>query len=98
MKKKDEEIKELEKTLKSLINIASENNEKLQNKAQQLSESEGNVKQLTQNFDVLQKEIENYKRTVNNLNAQLTTKDQELNDAKQKLSEVTQLTEENVRL
>ncbi|BAO99916.1 TomO hydrophobic C-terminal domain-containing protein [Wolbachia endosymbiont of Cimex lectularius] len=98
MEKKDEEIKELEKTLKSLINIASENDEKLQNKAQQLSESEGNVKQLTQNFDALQKEIKNYKRTVNNLNAQLTTKDQELNDAKQKLSEVTQLTEENVRL
>ncbi|MDR3131819.1 MAG: hypothetical protein LBU02_01850 [Rickettsiales bacterium] len=95
IKKQDQTIKQLEEALEHFINIASENDEKLQNKAQQLSESEGNVKQLTQNFDALQKEIENYKRTVNNLNAQLTTKDQELNDAKQNLNEVTQLTEEN---
>jgi hypothetical protein len=75
IKKQDQMIKELEEVLKSLTNVANENKEKLNNKAQQLSESEENVKQLTQNFGALQKEIENRKRTVNDLNAQLTTKD-----------------------
>ncbi|MDR1139258.1 MAG: hypothetical protein LBJ80_05235 [Rickettsiales bacterium] len=98
IKKQDQTIKELKEALEHFINIANENEEKLNNKAQQLSESEENVKQLTQNSDALQKEIENYKQIVDNFNAQLTTKDQELNDAKQKLNEVTQLTEGNARL
>lgn len=112
IEKKDKKIKELEELLNKknaglskikkekneAFDRASKNAQELERTKRQLSESEEVVKQLTRNFDALQKEIENYKQTVNDLNAQFTTKDQELNDAKQRLNEVTQLTEENVRL